>query len=163
MTGPSPEGPVLFCFDGSDGSRAALRAAVDLIDRPADAIILTVWETIETQLARAGSFAAGFSMDDSQLDAEEETFAKSVADEGAQKAIEHGYRATSMTRRATEGIAQTILETADEVSARLIVCGQRGRGVLRTALLGSVSHTLAAHTRHPILISPEKPAGAPRA
>jgi hypothetical protein len=26
-----PTGPVLFCFDGSDGSRGALKAAADLI------------------------------------------------------------------------------------------------------------------------------------
>ena len=59
MTGGSPDGPVLFCFDGSDGSREALRAAADLIDRPVDAVVLTVWETVATRLALAGAFAAG--------------------------------------------------------------------------------------------------------
>jgi nucleotide-binding universal stress UspA family protein len=54
-----------------------------------------------------------------------------------------------------EGIARAILDIADEASARLIVVGQRGRGVLRSTLLGSVSHTLATHTRRPILIAPE--------
>jgi nucleotide-binding universal stress UspA family protein len=155
MTGPSPDGPVLFCFDGSDGSRAALRAVVDLIERPADAIVLTVWETIETQLSRTGSFAAGFAIGDANVDAEEEAYAKAVAEEGALRANEHGYKASPLTRQAFEGITRAILDTADDVSARLIVCGQRGRGKIRTALLGSVSHTLAAHTRHPILIAPE--------
>lgn len=93
------------------------------------------------------------------LDAEEESFAKSVAEEGALRAKEHGYEASAMTRESFDGIAKTILETADDLSASLIVCGQRGRGVLRSALLGSVSHTLASHTRHPILIAPEHPAG----
>lgn len=65
-----------------------------------------------------------------------------------------------MTREALEGIAKTILEVADKLSARLIVCGQRGRGVLGTTLLDSVSHTLASHTRRPLLIAPEHPAGA---
>ena len=60
-----------------------------------------------------------------------------------------------MVRQAFEGIARTVLDTADELSARLIVCGQRGRGIVRTALLGSVSHTLASHTRRPVLIAPE--------
>ena len=63
-----------------------------------------------------------------------------------------------MIRESFEGIPKAILETADHLSARLIVCGQRGRGVLRSALLGSVSHTLASHTRRPILIAPERPA-----
>ena len=41
MTGGSPELPVLFCFDGSEGSRRALRAASELIVRPVDAVVLT--------------------------------------------------------------------------------------------------------------------------
>jgi hypothetical protein len=59
MTGGSQNGPVLFCFDGSDGSREALRAAADLINRPVDVVVLTVWETVATRLALAGAFAVG--------------------------------------------------------------------------------------------------------
>lgn len=157
MTGESPRGPVLFCFDGSEGSRGAMRAAVELIDRPADAVVLTVWETVATRLALAGAFAAG-TTGGADLDAEEESYARSMAEEGALRASEHGYQASPMTRESFEGIPKAILETADHLSARLIVCGQRGRGVLRSALLGSVSHTLASHTRRPILIAPERSA-----
>jgi nucleotide-binding universal stress UspA family protein len=64
-----------------------------------------------------------------------------------------------VVRQSFEGIAKAILDTADELTAAMIVCGQRGRGTLRTALLGSVSHTLAAHTRRPVLIAPETHAG----
>jgi nucleotide-binding universal stress UspA family protein len=156
----SPGGPVLFCFDGSEGSRSALRAAGELIDRPAEAVVLTVWEAIETQLALAGGFGAGFLVDGANLDAEEEASARSVADEGARLAAEHGYKAAPMVRQSRTGFATTILEVADELSARLIVCGQRGRGTLRTALLGSVSHRLASHARHPVLIAPETRSGS---
>ncbi|HXW43556.1 MAG TPA: universal stress protein [Streptosporangiaceae bacterium] len=160
MTEQSPGGPVLFCFDGSEGSRSALRACGRLIERPAEAVVLTVWETIEVKLALAGGFTAGFSIDGATLDAEEEASARSVAEEGARRATEHGYKAVPMIRQSVDGVAKTILEAADELSARLIVCGQRGRGILRTALLGSVSHTLASHTRHPVLIAPETDAGS---
>ncbi len=88
----------------------------------------------------------------------EEAYAKSVAEEGALRATAHGYLASAMARESYDGFAKAILDVADEVSARLIVCGQRGRGVLRSTLLGSVSHTLASHTRRPILIAPEHPA-----
>ena len=155
MAEVSPSGPVLFCFDGSEGSRSALRAAGELIDRPAEAVVLTVWQAIETQLALAGGFAAGFSVDGADLDAAEEASARSVAEEGAARGAEHGYEATPMVIQARIGIATTILEVAEEISARLIVCGQRGRGGLQTALLGSVSHRLATHTRRPVLIAPE--------
>jgi hypothetical protein len=31
--------PVLFCYDGSDGSKAALVAAAELVAHPADAVV----------------------------------------------------------------------------------------------------------------------------
>jgi nucleotide-binding universal stress UspA family protein len=157
MTSERLTGPVLFCFDGSDGSRGALKAAGDLIERPVDAVVITVWETIATRLALSGAFAVGSATGGADLDAEEESFARSVAEDGALRAAEHGYNATALTKESFDGIAKTILEVADSISARLIVCGQRGRGMLRTALLGSVSHTLASHARHPILIVHETP------
>ena len=157
MTGGSQNGPVLFCFDGSDGAREAMRAAADLIIRPVDAVVLTVWETVATRLALAGAFAAGMTTGGVDLDVEEASYARSVAEEGALRASEHGYTASPMIRESFEGIPRAILEAADHLSARLIVCGQRGRGALRSTLLGSVSHTLASHTRRPILISPEHP------
>jgi nucleotide-binding universal stress UspA family protein len=157
MTAGTHHGPVLFCFDGSDGSRDALRGAADLLHRPVEAVVLTVWETIATRLALAGSFAADTTAGGTDLDSQEESYARSTAEEGAARAIDHGYQATPMTVEAFEGIPQAILGVADDLSARLIVCGQRGRGALRSTLLGSVSHSLAAHTRRPVLITPQRP------
>jgi nucleotide-binding universal stress UspA family protein len=134
-----------------------MRAAADLIRRPTDAVALTVWETIATRLALAGAFTAGLSTGGSDLNEEEESSATTVAEEGARRANEHGYQASALTRESFDGIASAILEVADSISARLIVCGQRGRGPIRTALLGSVSHRLASHARRPVLIAPEAP------
>jgi hypothetical protein len=47
--------PVLFCFDGSAGSRAALAAAAGLL-KPRDAVVLTVWETVALRLAAGGLY-----------------------------------------------------------------------------------------------------------
>ena len=103
MSEGSQQGPVLFCFDGSDGSRAAMRAAVDLVERPVDAVVLTVWETVATRLALAGAFAAGNTTGGADLDAEEESYARSVAEEGAARASEHGYQAKAMIKESFEG------------------------------------------------------------
>jgi nucleotide-binding universal stress UspA family protein len=59
--------------------------------------------------------------------------------------------------QANESVAKTIDEIAEEIDAGLVVCGQRGRGAIRSALLGSISHALAAHTKRPLLIAPQRP------
>ena len=155
MTQSRAEGPVLFCYDGSGGSREAMRSAADLIEPSAEVVVLTVWEPIAVRIALAGAFSSGYLPDEGEIDEQEQTLARSASEEGAQRALEHGYKASALTKESTDGIAHTILAVADEISARLIVCGQRGRGPLRSALLGSVSHALAAHTRCPVLIAPE--------
>ena len=155
MTQARPRGPVLFCYDGSDGSRGALRAAADLLEPHVEVVVLTIWEPIAVRLALGGAFAAGALPYEGDLDEQEESSAAQAAEDGAHRAVEHGFNASAMIKESTEGIPQAILAAADEISARLIVCGQRGRGAVRTALLGSVSHKLAAHTRRPVLIAPE--------
>ena len=73
---------------------------------------------------------------------------------------ELGRAATTPSRRVAQSdqsVAKTIDEVAEEIDAGLIVCGQRGRGALGSALLGSVSHALAAHTKRPVLIAPQHP------
>ena len=146
--------PVLFCYDGSDGSRAALSAAIELIVRPVDAVVLVVWTPVAVQLARAGSLVAGVA-DEDQLDDEEMVAAQRIADEGAEGARGRGYNASARVEQANESVARTIGEVAREIDARLIVCGQRGRGAFASAVLGSVSHQLSAHAERPVLIAPQ--------
>ena len=149
-------GPVLFCYDGSKGSRGALRATGDLISRPSDGYVLTVWLPASVRLALAGAFAPAVLSDEGEIDEEELSYAQRVAEEGAALGREHGYDLSALVERAEQSVSHTILETAARLNVSLIVCGQRGRGVLRTALLGSVSHALVAHAGRPILLSPEK-------
>ena len=145
--------PVLFCFDGSDGSKAALLAAAEFI-KPADAVVLTVWMPAAVQLARAGSFLVAIP-NEGEVDEQEAAFALGLAEDGAERARNRGYNALARVVEATESVAKTIAELAEEVDAGLIVCGQLGRGPVTSALLGSVSHQLAAHAKRPVLISPQ--------
>ncbi|HUB71260.1 MAG TPA: universal stress protein [Acidimicrobiales bacterium] len=151
----NPSGPVLFCYDGSEGSRGAMRAAANLIEPAVEVVVLTVWEPVAVRLALAGTFATAAIPSEAEIDDQEASLARKAADDGAQRAAGHGFKAVARTDISTKGIAPTILDVADEISARLIVCGQRGRGPVRAALLGSVSHALASHTHRPVLISPE--------
>jgi len=147
--------PVLFCYDGSDGSKTALAAAVELI-KPADAVVLVVWTPAAVQLARAGSFLVAVP-NEGEINEQEAGIARQLAEEGAAGARRRGYNASARIAQANESVAKTIDEIAQEIDARLIVCGQRGRGAIRSALLGSVSHALAAHAKRPVLIAPEHP------
>jgi Universal stress protein family len=82
--------PVLFCYDGSEGSKAALSVAVELVMHPADAVILVVWTPIAVQLARGGSLLAGVVPNEGQLDEEETAVALRLAEEGAEGARGRG-------------------------------------------------------------------------
>jgi nucleotide-binding universal stress UspA family protein len=148
-------GPVLFCYDGSEGSRAAMAAAVELVAHPAPAIVLTVWQPAAVLLARAGGFGAYLS-DEERVDAGQAQLASNAAEEGVERARAHGFDASSRVEEATEGAGRRIIEIADELDARLIVCGRRGLGALASALLGSVSHVVLAHAGRPVLIAPER-------
>jgi nucleotide-binding universal stress UspA family protein len=149
--------PVLFCYDGSEGSKAALSVAVELIMHPADAVVLVVWTPIAVQLARGGSLLAAVP-NEGQMDEEEIATAQGLADAGAEAARRRGYNASGRVAEANESVAKTINEVAREIDARLIVCGQRGRGAFASAVLGSVSHQLSAHAERPVLIAPQHPA-----
>ena len=149
--------PVLFCYDGSEGSKAALSVAVELVMHPADAVALVVWTPVAVQLTRAGSLLAAVP-NEGQIDEEEIAAAQRLADAGAEALSGRGYNASARVAEANESVAKTISEVAREIDASLIVCGQRGRGAFVSAVLGSVSHQLTAHAERPVLIAPLHPA-----
>jgi nucleotide-binding universal stress UspA family protein len=136
-----------------------MRVGADLVARPSGAVVLTVWVPATRQLALSGAFAPLVISNEGQLDSEEEAAATTIAEEGAVLAREHGFDATARTEEALESVAHSILTVAEEIGVGLIVCGQRGRGPLRSTLLGSVSHALSAHAHHPVLIVPDHDSG----
>jgi nucleotide-binding universal stress UspA family protein len=147
-------GPVLFCYDGSEESGAAMRAAGPLLERPAPAVVLTVWQTAAALLAKAGGFAVGFG-DEQQFDSDEQKTAWQAAQQAAARGRDLGFEIAPRIEQARDGTARTIIEVADELDAQLIVCGRRGRGVITSTVLGSVSHAVLGHSTRPVLIVPK--------
>ena len=124
------------------------------ITQPADAVVLAVWMSAVVSLVRAGSFLTAVP-NEGEIDEQEAAFAKRIAEEGAAGAREHGFNASARIAQADSSVVGTIGEIAVEIDAALIVCGQRGRGAIRSAVLGSVSHGISAHAQRPVLIAPE--------
>jgi nucleotide-binding universal stress UspA family protein len=60
----------------------------------------------------------------------------------------------AVVRLAPGSPAEVIREVADGEDAELLVVGSRGRGGLRSAVLGSVSRDLAAQARCPVVVVP---------
>ena len=151
---PADPRPVLVCFDGSDAAARALHTVVDVLGgRPA--VVLTVWESLARRLARTGGFGAYALDQESEIDTDEAAAARAAAQDGARRAREAGIEASARAEEAEVAIWRTIIDVADEIDAALIVCATRGRGSVRTALLGSVSHAVLQHAGRPVLVSPE--------
>jgi nucleotide-binding universal stress UspA family protein len=144
----------LFCYDGSDESRRALASTRGLL-ASAQAVVLTVWQPLTARLVESGGFGVFGLEDETDVDEQEQAAAREAAEDGAGRAREIGLDAGARIEEADGPVWQTIVRVADELDAGLIVCGTRGRGTVRTALLGSTSHAVLRHAGRPVLIAPE--------
>jgi nucleotide-binding universal stress UspA family protein len=147
---------ILFAYDGSDSAAAAIAATGKLFehDRPR-AVVLTVWEPLAVEALRAGRFSGWtpVPLDVGQVDEEAEKQAQELAEHGAGLAGEAGFAASARWVADRRRIADTIIESADELAPDLIVLGARGlTGV--SAFFGSVSTHVLQHASRPVLVVP---------
>jgi len=90
-------GPVLFCYDGSEGSRAAMAAAAELVAHPAPAVVLTIWQSAAALLARAGGFGGTYLTNEGQIDEEQAQLAREAAEDNRQDSGGGGVKGSEMT------------------------------------------------------------------
>jgi nucleotide-binding universal stress UspA family protein len=147
------QGPVLFAYDGSAHARAAIERAGDIL-QPGPAVVATAWSSFEEQ-SPAALLALSRDMvreTVETLDAANRETAEECAAEGAELARAAGFDAEPRALRAGGPFFAALLHAADELDARAIVAGSRGRSSFASAVLGSVSTGLLHHTERPVLV-----------
>jgi nucleotide-binding universal stress UspA family protein len=151
---------IVIAYDGSTDARDAIDRAA-LLMPGADATVLTVWVPFVYTCAGSATsglglgvggvyaYAASPDVDDASREA-----AGVTADEGAQRAADAGLVATARAEGRDADVAGTLLATAAEVNAEVIVMGTRGLGSMRSLLLGSVSRAVLHHADRAVLVVP---------
>ncbi|TDC59479.1 universal stress protein [Actinomadura sp. GC306] len=146
---------ILIAYDGSEDAQTAVRYAARHL-KPEPAVVMTVWEPLLAQVNWA-SLAAVTSVAAWQEGGhyEEQKEAEQLARHGAELARDNGL--TEVTTRVERGVGPvwaSIVDTADELNASLIVTGSRGLAGARSMILGSVSTRVLHHAHRPTLIVP---------
>jgi nucleotide-binding universal stress UspA family protein len=131
---------ILVAWDGSEHAKRALGEAVDLARTQAATLTLL---TVAAPLHAWPGYVPPISEDDLVSGAEE------ILAEG-EALVPEGI---PVSGRAAAGHPGTeLVKSAAAGDHDLIVMGSRGRGAVRSAVLGSVSHFVLNHTTLPVLV-----------
>ncbi|WP_052668686.1 universal stress protein [Nitriliruptor alkaliphilus] len=137
-------GRIVVGIDGSEGSRRALRWAVDeAARRGATLDVIHTYEPV-TNVESIGTAAQADKLFNAAGDA-----ARDIVD-SAVITIE-GVEARGRAIESLDPAATLVEESRD---ADLLVVSSRGRGSFKSLLLGSVSQQCAHHARCPVVIVP---------
>jgi nucleotide-binding universal stress UspA family protein len=148
---------ILLCYDGSENAQAAADQAATLF-RGSPVTVVTVWEPYLDILAVSG-FGLEYAppLDEGEkVDSELLKQATATAQEGAERLQRAGADARARPARQGTNVAATTLALADELDAQAIVVGTRGRGGVKSLLLGSVSHDIVQHADRPVVVVPSR-------
>jgi nucleotide-binding universal stress UspA family protein len=145
-------GPLLLCYDGSEGARHAIAVASrELRGQPAS--VLHIWESWVAEVPALAGVSATVQGVAAELDevADEQSADHTV--EGVQVAEQAGFDAEGLSERATGPTWKAVLDIADQHGCAAIVVGSRGLTGF-SAALGSVSNGVIHHSRRPVLVVP---------
>ena len=147
---------MLIAYDGSEEAKIALAYAGKVL-RVKRAYILTAWEPLHRQAARAASHAG---MMQSDVHATEENGdpahdeAVVICREGVEGAAAEGFEAKPYLVETETTIWSAIIDAANELDASVIVTGNRGLSGVRSLFSTSTSDALAKNAGRPVLIVP---------
>jgi len=152
---PAPRGTVtamphnvLVGYDGSDNARLALAQAIEIAQRTNAR--LTVMSVVPDVAATAhAAWLAGGNP--AELEEEMRKEVTATLEEGIEQ-VPDDLPVTKLLGHGHAGPA--LVAATEEHGCDLVVVGTRGRGAVRSLLLGSVTEHLVTHSRVPIVVVP---------
>jgi nucleotide-binding universal stress UspA family protein len=145
-------GPLLLCYDGSDGAKHALAVAGQLFaDRAA--LVFHTWESWAAEAPALAGASASVQGMAAELDEVADEQSEDRTAEGVEIAQRAGFDPEGLSERATGPVWKAVLDTGDRNACAAIVVGSRGLTGI-SAALGSVSNGVVHHSRRPVLVVP---------
>jgi nucleotide-binding universal stress UspA family protein len=141
--------PVLFCYDGSEDAKHAIREAASFVS-PRPALVLAAWQDAEALTPMA--WAGGALPDLEGVFAAARDGAARVAEEGAGIARAVGFDASPLVAEAKGPVWMAVQQVVEEHGIEVIVVGSRGLSGVRSLLLGSVSNGIVHHASRPVVV-----------
>jgi nucleotide-binding universal stress UspA family protein len=141
---------ILVAVDGSPDADQALTQAIDLADSEHSRLTLfsaVVMPPAAAYIGGGGEVAAMLALD---AKTETETILRTAA-----QRVPDGV--SLRTVLSSEPVRHALVHQIKEGGHDLVVMGSRGRGAVRSVLLGSVSHYVLHHSPVPVLIAHSDP------
>ena len=138
---------ILVAVDGSPHADLALSQAIDVAECQHSRLTLITGIAPVAAAAFAASAASAAALPEAIRDAQRE--AESIIRKARERVPEDISVMTIVTERP---IRSALIDQINRGRHDLVVMGSRGRGAVRSALLGSVSHYVLHHSPVPVLI-----------
>ncbi len=136
---------ILVAIDGSPDSDQALTQAIDLAESEHSRLTLfsaVVMPPASAYIGAGGGVAATLARD---AETETETILRTAARQVPDQV-------SLSTVLSSEPVRHALIHQIKEGAHDVVVMGSRGRGAVRSVLLGSVSHYVLHHSPIPVLI-----------
>lgn len=146
MSSENSNGPMIICWDGSDGAEQAIRHAARLAGAGHPGIVLFAFVPTESSRGVLG----GLSGPDAPIMSGPE--AEELLERGVSVARAAGFEPEPLLVTAEQKTSRIIVDLAEERDAPLIVMGQRKRSGLGTLILGSVAREVLGSQHRPVLL-----------
>jgi nucleotide-binding universal stress UspA family protein len=142
---------IIVCTDGSEAATHAATEGLKVVGSDASVVLVTAIEPIDPSLVTGTGFAGGTTTVD-QLEADHmyrSQAAKGILEEARTTLGLPGAEVVVLEGNPGDAICAY----AEEIGAKAIVMGSRGRGGVRRALLGSVSDHIVRNAPCPVVVT----------